>query len=547
MVKIYSYCLNPSCPQPKNDPRAKLCSACGSNLVLHKRFRVVKTLGKGGFGATFIALDITLPGTPVCVVKQLRPMTDDPGIFQMARDLFEREAQTLGKVGNHPQVPRLLDYFEEDKQFYLVQEYIGGSDLQKEVKKNGPLSEEGVRQFLNEVLQILQYIHSMKVIHRDIKPANIIRRDQDKKLVLIDFGAVKTQVNTMAAKNSDQTALTQFSVGTPGFAPAEQLAMRPVYASDIYALGATCLYLLTGKSPRELETDHATGELAWEKYVQINPNFAAVLRKMLEVSVRNRYKSADEVIKALDVAPYEDILKEGLLTQRNTERQGNKIGNLPNSNILSAGNSQLKTQQSSATKNLAEMLKNRKDRQQLTGSQSNNTAINNPRTTLQNKDTTRLQAGGKPVKKAKPSLKEVDVIRGYIKDARRNFEEHNLSNLNLKKAQLSDCVFRQSQLYKTDLQEANLSNCNFYSADLGKALLRKANLSKAYLYKTNLKEADMRGADLRNANLENADLKGANLCGANLCGATVTKEQLKEAQTNWSTILPNGKRQLKLF
>jgi serine/threonine-protein kinase len=116
-------------------------------------------------------------------------------ILPMARELFEREARTLGKIGNHPQVPRLLDYFEDNHQFYLVQEYISGSTLQQEVKRSGPLSEAGVKQFLSEILPLLQYIHSQQVIHRDIKPANLIRREQDRKLVLIDFGAVKNQVN----------------------------------------------------------------------------------------------------------------------------------------------------------------------------------------------------------------------------------------------------------------------------------------------------------------------------------------------------------------
>jgi len=546
--KIYSYCLNPSCTQPQNDTKAKLCSACGSTLILHKRFRVVKKLGKGGFGATFVGLDITLPGTPVCVIKQLRPMTDDQAVIQMARQLFEREAKTLGQVGNHPQVPRLLDYFEQDQQFYLVQEYVGGNDLQKEVKKHGPFSEEGVRQFLSEILPVLDYIHSMKVIHRDIKPANIIRRDQDKKLVLIDFGAVKTQVNTVAAKNtSDQTALTQFSIGTPGFAPAEQLAMRPVYASDIYALGATCLYLLTGKSPRDLEADHTTGELDWEKYVRISPSFAAVLKKMMEVSVRNRYKNAGEVLKALDVAPYEESLQEGLIGVP-LKKPGGTPASLPNSNINTMGYSQpTKQQPPSATAKLAESIrKKRGETGAATRFQQNDATIGNPRTRIQTGNETQIQGNSKPKKKYRPQLKEIDVIQGYLRDGRRDFTECSLSNLELKKAQLVNCDFRQAQLYKTNLQEANLTGSNFYSADLEKALLRKANLTKAHLRNSNLKEADLRGADLQDVNLENADLKGANLCGANLKGAKVTDKQLEEAQINWATKLPNGKRKLKL-
>ncbi|HEY9805088.1 MAG TPA: serine/threonine-protein kinase, partial [Candidatus Obscuribacterales bacterium] len=277
-----------------------MCQACGSKLLLRDRYRISQSLGQGGFGATFLAIDESLPGEPSCVLKQLRPTSTAPHVLQMARELFRREAKTLGKIGSHPQVPRLLDYFEANQEFYLVQEYISGSTLQQEVKKGGPLSEAGVKQFLSELLPVLQYIHSQQVIHRDIKPANLIRRTQDAKLVLIDFGAVKDQVSQTSSSVTDQTALTAYAIGTPGYAPPEQMAMRPVYASDIYAVGVTCIYLLTGKSPKDLDYDPATGELLWEKHVHVSEHFAGVLRKMLEVSVRHRFQNAAEILRALD-------------------------------------------------------------------------------------------------------------------------------------------------------------------------------------------------------------------------------------------------------
>ncbi|NJL51665.1 MAG: serine/threonine protein kinase, partial [Hydrococcus sp. SU_1_0] len=203
-----SYCLNPSCPKPINNPKSKLCDACGEKLLLHGRYHLVKGLGKGGFGATFLAADLSLPGKPLCVIKQLRPNTDNPNFLSMARELFEREAKTLGRVGNHPQIPRLLDFFEDRQQFYLIQEFVKGNNLQQEVKKNGVLNEAQTRQVLKEVLIILRDIHLQKVIHRDIKPANIIRREIDDRLVLIDFGVVKNQVDSVAA---NQTALTAFA------------------------------------------------------------------------------------------------------------------------------------------------------------------------------------------------------------------------------------------------------------------------------------------------------------------------------------------------
>ncbi|HEY9299469.1 MAG TPA: serine/threonine-protein kinase, partial [Phormidium sp.] len=311
-----SHCLNPACPNPENPDHVEICQACGSELMLRDRYCVIKPLGQGGFGATFLATDQLLPGEPSCVIKQLRPTATAPHVFQMARELFEREARTLGQIGNHPQVPRLLDYFEDHQQFYLVQEYVSGDTLQREVKQNGPFSEEGVKQFLSEILPVLEYIHTQKVIHRDIKPANLIRRNEDRKLVLIDFGAVKNQVN-QTTNNSDQTALTAYAIGTPGFAPPEQMAMRPVYASDIYALGVTCIYLLAGKSPKDLDYNPSTGEMLWEKHVRmvnhLSDHFAVVLRKMLEVSVRDRYQSANDVLRALDLEPYLDSLAQGMI------------------------------------------------------------------------------------------------------------------------------------------------------------------------------------------------------------------------------------------
>ena len=310
------YCLNPKCSHPENKSSGERCQSCGSQLVLRDRYRIIRALAQGGFGATFLAQDEGSPSNLKCVVKQLRLSTTAPEVFQMARQLFAREAKTLAKIGVHPQVPRLLDYFEDSKQFYLVQEYISGLTLQQEVKSAGPFSEAGVKQFLSEFLPLLQEVHDQKVIHRDIKPANLIRRSEDRKLVLIDFGAVKDQVTQTTNNQTDaHTAFTAFAVGTRGFAPPEQIALRPVYSSDIYALGVTCLYLLIGKSPQELDYNSSTGEIGWQDKVQISDYLKKVLGKMLEWSVRHRYKSANEVLKALQLEPYMDSLAKGMSNQ----------------------------------------------------------------------------------------------------------------------------------------------------------------------------------------------------------------------------------------
>ncbi len=268
-------------------------------MLLRDRYRVLKVLGQGRFAITFLAQDESNPDAPSCAIKKFRPVTSESHLIETARELFEREAETLREIGDHPQLPRLLDYFQDNQQLYMVQEYIKGLTLHQEIKQFGPLSQAGVKQFLSEILPLLEFIHSKHFIHRDIKPANLMRNEQNRKLILIDFGAVKSCKDD-PDHTSEQTTWTDNSIGTQGFAPPEQMAMRPVYASDIYALGVTCIYLLTGKLPKKLAYNPSTCEMIWQKYVQVSDNFAKVLNKMLEASVRYRYQSARDILTALD-------------------------------------------------------------------------------------------------------------------------------------------------------------------------------------------------------------------------------------------------------
>lgn len=542
-----SYCLNPACSNPENLANTELCQACGAKLLLRDRYRVVQALGQGGFGATFLAKDESLPGSPYCVIKQLRPVATSPHVMQMARDLFQREAKTLGKIGNHPQVPRLLDYFEANQEFFLVQEYISGSTLQQEVKRSGPFSEAGIKQFLSEVLPMLQYIHSQQVIHRDIKPANLIRRSQDKKLVLIDFGAVKDQVSPTRAGASEQTALTAYAIGTPGYAPPEQMAMRPVYASDIYALGVTCLYLMTGKSPKDLDYDPATGEILWRQQVHISDHFAEVLSKMLEVSVRHRYQDAGEVLRALDLEPYLDSLAQGMVSQANRPLRspGSDLDRSEGTSVVSG---------SSPSARLAAAIRARNAHKT-----SDNTICHSEATSLQPgasrrrgmvaraSTTTIANSGGStghPTVSA-PAIKlsSEELIAAYTR-GKRDFTCQDLSLMSLPRVDLSNAKFHQSKLHKVNLQGANLFSADFGRASLSQASLKNANLARAYLSHADLAGADLRGADLSYAYLSNANLRGTNLCGADLTGAKVTDAQLAMARTNWATVHPNGKRGL---
>lgn len=519
-----SYCLNPSCPEPKNPGPAKICQACGSKILLNKRYLAVKKLGKGGFGATFLAVDITLPGTPFCVIKQLRPTVEEPGVLKMARELFAREAETLGKIGNHPQVPRLLDYFEEQEQFYLIQEFVKGNNLQQEVKLLGPFDEEKTKEFLREILPILQYLHSRKVIHRDIKPANILRRELDNKLVLIDFGAVKSEFDTIAASNT-ASPITQFSIGTLGFAAPEQLAMRPTYASDIYAVGVTALYLLTGKSPKDFETNQTTGELEWETYVDIGESFYKLLRKTMELSLRNRYKNAAEVLNALELEPHAANLSLGLTTTT------------PN---LSTPPQEEKTHVKSTTSKLAEEIRAYNERRRQKGNTTSGTG--NVRNSTNGGNNTIIQDSNFLKGLKLPAKIDAEVVLDFYRKGWRDFAQCNLNSLVLRQAVLAGCNFHESQLVKVNFYGCDLSNADFGSCNLYKSILKSTSLINSYLSYCNLEEADLRGADLTGAHLNHANLKRANLCGANLSNAYITEEQLSLAKVNWATVLPGGRR-----
>jgi serine/threonine protein kinase, bacterial len=498
-----TYCIATGCPHPKNAPAARFCKTCGGKLWLRDRYRVLGALGRGGFGATFLARDQSLPGYPPCVIKQLRPTTEVPNLLEMARDLFQREANILGKIGNHPQLPRLLDYFEMSREFYLVQEYVSGATLQKEVKHNGPFTETGVKQFLTEILPVVQYIHSHQIIHRDIKPANLIRREQDKQLVMIDFGAVKDKVAQPAVDPTDETALTAYAIGTPGYAPPEQMAMRPVYASDLYAIGVTCVYLLTGRSPKDLPYDPQTGELRWQEYAFVSDHFNKVLRKMLDISVHHRYQMAGDVLRDLDLEPYLDSLSQNMAFA-NAETVAQKAAE----------------ERVSPSSRMAEAIRARRDRRSKT--ESSYRGIERRR-------------ADKPTAE---SLKKA-YEKGY-----RDFSNQVFSQLDLNRQMLSGAKFTKADLRKTNLAHANLANTHLNQTNLAQATLKNANLASAQLSGANLEGADLRGANLTRVNLESANLKNANLCGADLTGASISEAQISSARTNWSTVYPNGRRSL---
>lgn len=264
--------------------------------TLKGQYKILQDLKRGAFGRTYRAEDQQDTSQRLCVVKQLQPSTTNPSILEEARRRFELEANTLEKLGDHDQIPRLLAHFEENQEFYLVQDFIDGQDLSREIADGKRWPETQVLSLLQDVLEVLEYIHQQNVIHRDIKPSNLIRRKSDHKIVLIDFGAVK-EIETLVINATGQTSGSV--IGTPGYMPIEHLGGRPRYNSDIYALGMTAIQALTGMPPLKLPRDPQTDEVLWRNLVEVNDQLADILDKMVRSQFRDRYQSASEVLEDL--------------------------------------------------------------------------------------------------------------------------------------------------------------------------------------------------------------------------------------------------------
>jgi serine/threonine protein kinase/Flp pilus assembly protein TadD len=281
--------------------------------LLDNRYQITAVLAAGGFGQTYTAIDTRRPGSPICVVKQLKPQRTDPAALDIARRLFWSEAETLEQLGQHPQIPRLLAYFEDQGQFYLVQEFIDGSPLSEALPPQAPVwSEAQVVSLLQELLPLLSFVHSQEVIHRDIKPDNLIRRQSDGQLVMIDFGTVK-QVRTQLAQNSHGSFTV--AVGTPGYMPGEQSMGKPRYNSDLYATGMMAIQALTGVTPDQLQSHPMSGEIIWRDQVSaLSSGFADWLDQVVRYDFRQRFMSTEAALKALNglAAPTQPVAQPTL-------------------------------------------------------------------------------------------------------------------------------------------------------------------------------------------------------------------------------------------
>ena len=287
------YCLNPDCPSPENPESNVHCQHCGTKLALRDRFKALRPLGKGGFGTTYLAKDLDNRAKP-CVIKRFSYRGTNPQATAKAKQLFEQEAERLDHL-THPQIPRLLAYFQEDTHLYLVQEFVAGQTLQAELAQTGLFSETKIREVLGGLLPILQFVHSRSVIHRDIKPDNIMRRESGE-LVLIDFGVAKLLEQSNAVK-------TGTTIGTPGFAAPEQTYGKVTPASDLFALGATCFELLTqALSTAQMPAIGYDWVDQWRSHVKqtLSNELAHVLGRLIEPDRLKRYSSAADVLRDLN-------------------------------------------------------------------------------------------------------------------------------------------------------------------------------------------------------------------------------------------------------
>ena len=290
-----SYCLNPVCQKPRNLANAKFCQNCGWKLWVGDRYQALELIGQGGFGRTFLAIDqaaepsATAPA--FCVIKQLLPRAIGLDSAQAA-SLFRRETELLMELGQHPQIPQLLDHIESEESLYLIQEYIAGRNLEVILTEEKPFGEPQIWELLADILPVLEFVHDRQVIHRDIKPENMVRPAAGK-LVLVDFGASKYTTETVLAR-------TGTVIGSAGYVAPEQAMGKALFASDLYSLGVTCLHLLTGLHPFDLYSV-SQDAWVWRQYLpqSISSRLRQVLDKLVQRAVNQRYQTAAAVLQDL--------------------------------------------------------------------------------------------------------------------------------------------------------------------------------------------------------------------------------------------------------
>jgi serine/threonine protein kinase len=308
-----------------NTDSDRFCTQCGEALplqqgkVLAGRYKILRQLGQGGFGRTYLAENLQ-QSNQKCVLKEFAPQVENPQDIQKAKELFEREASVLKEL-QHPQIPKFHEFFQtrfgKTDFFFLVQDYVEGDtywDLwDKRLNQGEKFSEGEVISLFEKMLPVLDYIHRQGAIHRDISPDNVILRSSDNLPVLIDFGGVK-QVPASQGFWMTQLGGNVTLLGKKGYAPEEQLRQGKAFpCSDLHSLGVTGLVLLTGKEPQELY-DSYQGNWRWGTEIKVSRNFEAILKKMVAYKPSDRYQNAENVIKELKKLPNQKLANSSIST-----------------------------------------------------------------------------------------------------------------------------------------------------------------------------------------------------------------------------------------
>jgi Ca-activated chloride channel homolog len=457
-----SYCLNPACPHPQNTPQAKTCHTCDAALILQGRYRAIKPLGAGGFSRTFLAVDESLSHRPACVIKQFLPQPTNAEYLDTALTLFQSEGTWLAKVGQHPQLPELLAVFTEHQSWYLVQEWIDGRNLATILKDEGAWSATKVRQLLEDLLPVLEFIHQHQLIHRDIKPQNIIYRSLDHHPVLVDFGAAKVL-------SPNDLAQTGTIIGTAEYIAPEQARGKAVIASDIYGLGVTCIHLLTRVSPLDL-FDHGRDNWVWRDYLSTplaDVTLGQVLDKMIHRATLQRYRSAREVLQDLQSSS----MRSPLDWRKARVWKLAAVGSLA---LVSVGLGWQLLQPAflQSTPEISQTI---------------------PFSPSPPVSTERLIATRQcsTCDLSQVNLSGLDLSGVNLSGA--NLTGANLSNTILTNANLSGAILREVNLSSSDLTNTNLANSDLTDANFSRAILRGANLEAAKLADTNFQNADTTG------------------------------------------------------
>ncbi len=282
------------CTHAGNPAGNLFCTHCGQPIQILRyihQYQVLKILGQGGMGTTYLAWDAQgkISGKPQLLV--LKEMNANMVQIPKARELFFREASILQGL-QHPGIPSYYDFFEEDGKHYLAMELVHGQDLEKRINQFGPVTPQQAIEWIIQVCEVLEYIHSQnpKLIHRDIKPANLMVRPIDNRIVVLDFGAVKVGASLLPGTR----------IGAEGYTAPEQERGQPCTQSDLFALGPTLIFLLTGENPMNFYRS-IQGKYGFDvsQIPTIAPPLQAIIAKVTEVKPRDRYQTAQEVSQAL--------------------------------------------------------------------------------------------------------------------------------------------------------------------------------------------------------------------------------------------------------